>query len=181
MATWIALLRGINVGGNKLLPMKDLTAVLEEIGCSNVKTYIQSGNVVFGNSVSNAAQLAQRIGKAVLSSHEFEPRVQVLSVSELEKAVTSNPFPDAEANPKSLHVYFLSKKPKSPKLDSLNEIKVKSETWALTGKLFYLHAPDGVGRSKLAARAEMLIGVDATGRNWRTVSKVLEIARRHGR
>ena len=179
MSTWIALLRGINVGGNNLLPMKDLTAVLEEIGCSNVKTYIQSGNAVFDSSASNAPQLAKTIGKAVLGSHEFEPLVQVLTIRELEIAVASNPFPNAEANPKSLHLSFLAEEPGSPELDSLNELKVESETWALIGNVFYLHAPDGIGHSKLAARAEKLIGVDATGRNWRTVSKLLEIAKRH--
>lgn len=177
MPTWIALLRGINVGGHRLLPMKDLTALLEEIGCSDVKTYIQSGNVVFDNAAANAPQLAKHIGKAILDSHDFEPRVQVLTVSEFEDAVTSNPFPDAEDNPKSLHLYFLSKEPESPKLDSLDEIKTESEAWALEGKIFYFHAPDGIGRSRLAARAEALIGVAATGRNWRTVSKLLEIAK----
>jgi uncharacterized protein (DUF1697 family) len=177
MTTWIALFRGINVGGNNVLPMKGLTAALEKIGCTNVKTYIQSGNAVFLKPSCKALQLTKLIGKAVQDNHGFEPRVLVLTVKEFEKAMMSNPFPDVESDPKSLHLYFLSEVPKSPQLDSLNKIKTASETYTLNKKIFYLHAPDGIGRSKLAARAEKLLGVNATARNWRTVSKLLEIAK----
>lgn len=176
MTTWIALFRGINVGGNNLLPMKDLTVMLEAMGCAFVKTYIQSGNVVFRKSGSKAPQLATSIGKAVLDNHGFEPKVQLLTVKELEKALKTNPFTEGEADPKSLHIFFLGQKPKSPNLKMLNEIKIESESFSLDANLFYLHAPDGTGRSRLAARAEMLLGVDATARNWRTVSKLLELA-----
>jgi len=178
MTTWIAFFRGINVGGNNLLPMKDLTAALVGIGCTDVKTYIQSGNVVFGKSSSKAPQLAKLIVKAVSNSRGFEPRILLLTVGELESAVNSNPFPSAEADPKSLHCFFLAEKPKSPGTDRLNEIKTETESFSLNGKAFYLHAPDGTGHSKLAARAEKLLGVAATARNWRTVSAVLELAKR---
>lgn len=178
MTTWIAFFRGINVGGNNLLPMKDLTAALVEIGCTDVKTYIQSGNVVFRKSPSKAPQLARLIANTISNSHGFEPRVLLLSVEDLENAVNLNPFPAAEADPKSLHFFFLAEKPKSPRTDQLNEIKTESESFSLNGKTFYLHAPDGTGRSKLAARAEKLLGVAATARNWRTVSAVLDLAKR---
>ena len=177
MTTWIALLRGINVGGNNILPMKDLTMMLENMGCTGVKTYIQSGNVVFSNAGSKAPQLAKAIGQSVLSSHGFEPNVQVLTADELEYAAKSNPFPNAVADPKSLHVSFLNAEPKAPDEKMLGEIKSKTESYVLKGKLFYLHAPDGIGRSKLAAKAEKLLGVEATGRNWRTVSKLLDLTR----
>jgi uncharacterized protein (DUF1697 family) len=178
MTTWIALLRGINVGGNNLLPMKDLVVELEEIGCTCVNTYIQSGNVTFRKSGSKAPQLAKLIGKTVLIRHGFEPKIHLLTVRELEKAVASNPFPDAVEDPKSLHLFFLSSKPKSLKRESLDEIKAERENYLLNGTMFYLHAPNGIGRSKLAAKTEKLLGVDATARNWRTVLKLLELANR---
>ena len=177
MNTWIALLRGINVGGRNRLPMTELVAVLEGIGCEGVKTYIQSGNVVFSRSGFTAPQLAEKIGTAVLNSHGFEPKVCLLTVAELENALAVNPFPGAEDNPKSLHLFFLAETPESPNRESFDAIKADSEDYALVAKVFYLHAPDGIGRSKLAAKAEKLLGVDATGRNWRTATKMLELAR----
>ena len=179
MTIWVALFRGINVGGHNLLPMKGLTVALEEIGCTNVKTYIQSGNVVFSKSDSKAPQLARLIGKTVFKKYGFEPKVLLLTVEELEKAAKLNPFPAAEADPKSLHLLFLAEKPVSFENDPFDEIKTESESYSLKASTFYLHAPDGIGRSKLAARAEKLLGVSATGRNWRTVSALLDLARRN--
>lgn len=177
MTTWVALFRGINVGGRHRLPMQDLVAALEATGCTCVKTYIQSGNAVFSESGSKAPDLARLIGNTILDRHHFEPKVLLLTISELEDAIRSNPFPAAEADPKSLHLLFLADEPTSPEIDTLDEIKTDSERYSLKGRTFYLHAPDGIGRSKLAARAEKLLGVSATGRNWRTVSKLLELAR----
>lgn len=179
MTIWVALFRGINVGGHNLLPMKGLTAALEEIGCTRVKTYIQSGNVVFRKSDSKAPQLAKLIGRTVFEKCGFEPKVLLLTVEELEKAAKLNPFPAAEADPKSLHLLFLAEKPVSFGNDPFDEIKTESESYSLKGSTFYLHAPDGIGRSKLAARAEKLLGVSATGRNWRTVSALLDLAKRN--
>ena len=177
MATWIAFFRGINVGGRNILPMRELVALLEEVGFTDVKTYIQSGNAVFLSSKAKAPQLAEQIGDAVSKHHGFRPHVAVLSVKELEQAAASNPFPKAEAEPKSLHLYFLAQSPRNPDLESLNEIKSGTESLAIHGKVFYLHAPEGIGRSKLAERVERLLGVHATARNWRTVAKVLDMAK----
>lgn len=177
MNTWIAFFRGINVGGSHLLPMKELKALLEKHGCTHVKTYIQSGNVVLRSSMSDPSRVATRLKSAVSESHGFEPRVLVLDRSALEKAVAANPFPKAEANPKSLHLFFLAEQPKSPDLKSLNTVKGKTEAFALKGRIFYLHTPDGFGISKLAERAERFLGVDATARNWRTVTTVLALAK----
>ena len=87
------------------MPMKDLIVELEKIGCTNIKTYIQSGNVVFSNSGSKVPQLLKLIGKTVLNCHGFEPKIHLLTVRELKKAVTSNPFPDTEKDPKSLYLF----------------------------------------------------------------------------
>jgi uncharacterized protein (DUF1697 family) len=177
MNTFIALFRGINVGGNHMLPMKELKAVLTQNGCEDVQTYIQSGNVILNSPVSDAAQLARSLSTAVSRSHGFEPRVLVLTRTELERAAAGNPFPAADENPKSVHLFFLDGIPKKPDLKSLDAIKARNEAFALKGRVFYLHTPDGFGTSKLAARAEKLLGVEATARNWRTVTTLLGMVR----
>ena len=93
MKTYIALFRGINVGGTKVLPMKDLVTQLENLGSQNVKTYIQSGNVVFQSKEEDASLLSNKIGAAIKKSHGFEPQVLLLELEEMERAVASNPFP----------------------------------------------------------------------------------------
>ncbi len=180
MKTYIALFRGINVGGNNVLPMKDLVALLENIGSQNVKTYIQSGNAVFQNKEENASLLSNRIRAAIKKSHGFEPQVLLLKPEEIERAVESNPFPEAESEPKTLHVHFLASMPKNADLGALESIKSDRERFALKDGVFYLHAPDGIGRSKLAANTEKLLGVAITGRNWRTVCKVMAMAKQYG-
>ncbi len=176
MKGWIALFRGINVGGNNMLPMKSLAALIEEIGGAHVKTTIQSGNVVFQDAGSDAASLSKRIEAAVLKKHGFAPRVLVITRSELEKAARANPFREAEAEPQSLHLAFLSEQPKNPDLAGLNAVKRDDEAFVLDGKIFYLHTPGGAGQSKLAGRYEKLLGVAATARNWNTVMKLREMA-----
>ena len=90
----------------------------------------------------------------------------------MEEAIAHNPFPEAEAEPKSLHFYFLADLPKVPNLAAIEQAKAPSEAFQLIGQVFYLHAPDGIGRSKLAASAEKKLGVATTARNWRTVQKL---------
>ena len=180
MKTYIALFRGINVGGKNKLPMKDLAATLANAGARDVATYIQSGNAVFRSEEGNASLLSDRVRAALEESHGFEPRMLVLESEELEGAVRSNPFPEAESDPSTLHLYFLAASPENPDLEGLEEIKGDRERFFLGDDVFYLHAPDGVGRSKLAANAERLLGVPATARNWRTVRKVMEMANQRG-
>ena len=176
MKTYIALFRGINVGGRNVLPMKELVASLEGLGFQDVRTYIQSGNVVFRSNNEKVSALCKKMGAAVKKSQGFEPRVMILGLDELERAVTSNPFPDAESDPKTLHLGFLAGVPKKPNLKALERIRGEGERFALKNRVFYLHAPNGVGRSKLAANAERLLGLSMTDRNWRTVSKILSMA-----
>jgi uncharacterized protein (DUF1697 family) len=176
MATYVALLRGINVGGKGTLPMKELVAILESVGCTNVRTYIQSGNAVFEHSATDAAKLAGKLTMAIDKARGFSPQVVMLEAKHLAKIVQANPFPEAESEPKSLHVWFLAAKATKPDRDALTKLKAKSERFELYGAAFYLYAPDGIGRSKLAANVERHLGVAATARNWRTVGKLLEIA-----
>jgi uncharacterized protein (DUF1697 family) len=173
METYVALFRGINVGGNNVLPMKDLVAQLENIGSQNVKTYIQSGNAVFQHKEEKASLLSNKIRAPIKKSHGFEPQVLLLKPEEVERAIESNPFPNAESEPKTLHVHFLASMPTNPDLGALENLKSERERFALKDGVFYLHAPDGIGRSKLAANTETSLGVAITSRNWRTVCKVM--------
>ena len=111
MNLYIALFRGINIGGHSLLPMRELVELLAGLGLYNIKTYIQSGNVIFETAERDAAQLAQRISQAVEQRRGFAPTVLLLEAADLENAIASNPYPEAEPYPKTLHVIFLAAAP----------------------------------------------------------------------
>jgi uncharacterized protein (DUF1697 family) len=177
MKTYIALFRAVNVGGRNALPMKELVAVLEDLGSRNVKTYIQSGNAVFESKEKDASRLSKKIRVAIKQRRGFEPHVLLLALEDIEKAIKKNPFPEAETDPKALHVGFLTSVPENPNLKRLESLKGDSERFCLIDKAFYLHAPEGVGRSKLAANAEKLLGVPMTDRNWKTVCEIREMAK----
>jgi uncharacterized protein (DUF1697 family) len=177
MKTYIALLRGINVGGRNTLPMNELVARLEEVGCDEVRTYIQSGNAVFRHATQDAPRLAERISTAIRASHGFGPDVLLLTADQLERAVASNPFADAEAEPSRLHLFFLAGSAPSPDTAAIERLRADNERFVLESDVAYLHAPDGIGRSRLAAGLEKALGVAATGRNWRSVNKILDMAR----
>jgi len=176
MNTYVALFRGINVGRNNSLPMKELVVLLEGIGARKIKTYINSGNAVFQSGERNFSQLSKQLTVEIKKHHGFEPHVLILGLDAIERAMAENPFPEAEADPSSLHLGFLASTPKSPDLNKLGSLRKESERFHLSDRVFYLHAPEGVGRSKLAASAEKLLGVPMTDRNWRTVCKVREMA-----
>jgi uncharacterized protein (DUF1697 family) len=159
--------------------MNELVFMLENIGLLNVETYIQSGNAVFQSQETNASLLANKISAAIKKRRGFEPQVLLLEPEEIEKAVGSNPFPEAESEPKTLHVHFLASVPRYPDFDALESIKSERERFALKDSVFYLHAPDGIGRSKLAANAEKVLGVPVTSRNWRTVCKIMDMAKEY--
>jgi len=176
MNTYVALLRGINVGGKNSLPMKELVVILEGMGVGKIKTYIQSGNAVFQSAEKNLSQFSKRLTAEIKKRRGFEPHVIIVALEALEKAMAANPFPEAEADPSSLHLGFLDSIPRNPDLRKLYSLRKESESFHLSERVFYLHAPEGVGRSKLAASAEKLLGVPMTDRNWRTVCKIKEMA-----
>lgn len=176
--TYVALLRGINVGGKHKLPMRDLKALLEQCGCVDVRTYIQSGNVILTSTSKDPAALEKQITAAISKRHGFAPRVHLLTCAELERAAAANPFPQAAENPTSLHLFFLDPPPKNPDVASLEALKTGTEAFVLQGRVFYLYAPEGIGRSKLAERAGRFLGVEsATARNWRTVTTLIEMSK----
>ena len=176
MTIYIALLRGINVGGNNKLPMAELARELRDLGLQDVKTYIQSGNVLFRSDATDSAALAQRISAAIQARHGFAPHVLLLELGDLQQAVTANPFPDATTEPKSLHLFFLAETPASPDLALLDALRRENEHFSLADRIFYLHAPDGIGRSKLAEKVGKALNVPMTARNWRTVTTLLTMA-----
>jgi len=175
MTVYVALLRGINVGGYNKLPMQDLRDILAALGCENIKTYIQSGNAVF-RSADERVHLSNKIRAAVDEKFGFTPTVQLLTIDDYQSILSANPFPEAVEDPKSLHVSFLSETPIDPDLKSLHALRSPTENYELLANAFFLHAPDGIGRSKLAAKVEKCLGVQATGRNWRTAMKLAELA-----
>lgn len=176
MQKWIALFRGINVGGKNVLPMSELRSDLKGMGLENIRTYIQSGNVVFDSESKNVRALAQAITERIQRQRGFGPRVLIISRKDLQLAIKANPFPDAVSDPQSLHFFFLDDAPATPNLKALDEAKAPTEAYMIKGKLFFLHAPEGVGRSKLAASAEKYLGVAVTARNYRTVEKIAALA-----
>jgi uncharacterized protein (DUF1697 family) len=175
MTAYVALFRGINVGGRNSLPMQELHDLLGELGCTDVHTYIQSGNAVF-RSTRKAAALSRAIGTETDKRFGFRPAVLLLRVAEFESIAAANPYVNDEANPAHLHLWFLAATPKNPDLSSLEAVRAESEAFELGAGALYLRAPAGIGRSKLAARVERALGVDVTARNWRTVSKLSELA-----
>lgn len=177
MDKYIAWFRGINVGGNNILPMVELVAVLEDLDLSHIKTYIQSGNVVFQSNIVNRAELQRKICAAIENRYGFVIQVLILDVHELEAAISSNPFPEAKAELTELHFFFLSSLPENPDLKALESVKKDSEQFRLIDQVFYLYAPEGVGRSKLAMKVEKTLGITVTARNWRTVSKIMEMVK----
>lgn len=165
MNTYIVLLRGINVGGKNLLPMKELKILLDSSGYKNVKTYIQTGNLILQSSKHPEAN----IGSLVQSQFGFCPEVLVLSEAEFGLSVANNPYSGFEG--KFVHFYYCKD---LPKIDytKLEKYLAETERYELSGSLFYLHAPDGIGRSKLVANIESCLGVAATGRNLNTINKL---------
>lgn len=158
------------------MPMQQLAEMLNGVGCQNVQTYIQSGNVLLQHSESNAQVLSKTLADAMLQTFGFEPQLLLLTLAQFEQAAVNNPFPDAQSEPKTLHVFFLAEPSTASTLEPLSMIQVESESFSLVGQVFYLHAPAGIGRSKLAAKVEKLLGVPTTARNWNTVSKLLTLA-----
>ena len=177
MASWIALLRGINVSGHNIIAMEDLRLLMEEAGLKKAQTYIQSGNCVF-TSTKSKAHLSKLLRQEISERFDIDVPVLVLPLAEMEKAIRDNPFAEqGQASPKSVHFYFLNSKPANTDLASLSDIAKTNESFQLKGKVLYLFAPDGIGRSKLAGAIEGALGVSVTARNLRTVTKLAELAR----
>lgn len=176
MTRWIGLFCGLNVGGHNRLPMTKLVKTLESMNLSNARTYIQSGNIVFQTRRKSADRLAVEIGDAVQTDHGIDSEVQLFDSVVFDELISVNPFADVSTPEKTVHFFFL-KSPASASCESLIAQKVaSSESCRLTDRVCYLHAPDGIGRSKLVAALPRILGVPVTARNLRTVLKLAEMA-----
>lgn len=178
MPTYIALLRGINVGGHGKVPMEKLRALCEGLGCEQVKTFIQSGNVVFKAAKCDPGTLSAKIEKKIVAELGFAVTVVTRTADELGKVIEANPFvTESRAEPAKVHVAFLSEAPTAEAVKALKIKTCDSEQARCSGREVYLYYRDGMGRAKMTgAVIERVLGVKATARNWNTVTKLYEMA-----
>jgi len=174
----VALLRGINVGGTRLLPMKRLAELCTAVGCGEVQTYIQSGNVVFSASKPLVAKFPGVLAAAILQKFKMEVPVVVRSAEDLARVARNNPFLRKGIDPDWLHVAFLADAPTAEQVAALDPARSPGDEWVVVERDIYLHLPKGAGQSKLTNQyLDSRLKTVSTVRNWRTVLKLLELAR----
>lgn len=174
LTSQLALLRGINVGGANKISMPDLRAVFEDIGYENVRTYLQSGNVVFESRSSEG--LAAELEAAVSRTFGLSISIMIRTRRELERVAGANPFVTTDAKPTSLHVMFLSERPAPKAVNTLDANRSPPDEFEVKGREVFLWYPNGSGRSKLTIDyVEKRLGIRATARNWNTITKVLDL------
>jgi len=177
MKTYISILRGINVGGKNLIKMNSLKEMYEGLGFLNVKTYIQSGNVVFQSVETNLKELEMLISDGILNRFTFNVPVFVREVSELKGILVQNPFlKEIEEDISKLHLTFLSKSPEKPFVDSIGNSSYLPDKYFITEKTVYLFCPNGYGKTKLNNNFfENKLKVKATTRNLRTLMELVKL------
>jgi uncharacterized protein (DUF1697 family) len=170
---YIALLRGINVGGHNKIPMAGLRELCGELGLESVQSYIASGNLVF-SATGNAPELESMLEEAILGRYGFTIPVIVRQAAEWDALVDSNPFPGASETEPNRVLMGLAKAPIDPGVvDSLRKYAVAGERMAFPGQALWVHFPAGAGQSKISpAVLDRAAGSPVTGRNWRTVLKI---------
>ena len=173
MTAYILLLRGINVGGAGKLPMADLRAVLSDLGCTAVATYIQSGNAVFRSHLGRK-ELAAAIADKIAKGHGFRPFTLLLTEGELAAALAANPWPEAEADEKPMHLIFHDNSATADR-DALEALLADGESWHLTEQVLYFRAKNGVGRSKFFEKLPRHFKAEMTGRNLNTCRELLRM------
>ena len=178
VAVYVALLRSVNVGGTGKLPMKDLAAIFSSAGCSEVETYIQSGNVVFAAPDKVIAALPAIIGAGLRKRFAIDSPILIRRDDELRRVIEDNPFLARGVDAGELHVMFLGAAPASGAAQALDPRRSPPDEFIVQGKEIYLRLPNGVARSKLTnAYFEKALKAPATARNWRTVLKLDELTR----
>jgi uncharacterized protein (DUF1697 family) len=173
--TYAALLRGVNLGARNRVAMADLRAIVDGLGGTDVRTYVQSGNAVFRHR-SAAATLERRLAAAIERELGLEIAVLLRSGAQLAKIVKGNPFLRRGADPSALHLTLLASTPARARLRQVREVEVGDGRFEVSGREVYLHLPSGYGGSKLSnAFFEKHLAVPATTRNWRTVAALAEL------
>jgi uncharacterized protein (DUF1697 family) len=170
----VALLRGINVGGNCKLPMKELAVLFADSGASDVRTYIQSGNVVF--AASQPEKVTEKVTEAIALRYKYPGRIVLRSAAEMRATLTYNPFLQAGTPESALHVYFLADLPEASAVKQLDPMRSPSDAFAVRGRDVYLHLPNGMARTKLSnAYFDTHLKTVSTARNWNTVTKLVQM------
>lgn len=180
MTTYVALLRGINVSGQKIIKMENLKAIFESLQFQNVKTYIQSGNVIFKTTEEKVDVLKERTESKLKEALGYEVTVMIRTLSELEAVIKQNPFAKSEdLEDGKLYVTFLSKVPTAETVDVLASYKNNVDDVCVLNREVYLLCRKGYGRTLFSNHfLETKLGVLATTRNWTTVNKIASMARR---
>lgn len=176
MADYIALLRGINVGKNKRVAMADLRALVERIGYTNVKTHLNSGNVVFSGPSQPNQAVAAAIETAIAQTLAMEIPVVVRTGEELQRIVAENPFPERADDHTTLHVAFLSGTPDPKVVDTLASVDKGDDDYRVLGDNVYLSYPNKItGAVFMPTGLDNALNLPSTSRNWRTVLKLAEM------
>ncbi|MFJ3715533.1 DUF1697 domain-containing protein [Streptomyces sp. NPDC090057] len=177
MTTYAALLRGINVGGNRKLPMADLRSLLTGLGHGGVRTHLQSGQALFSAGQGDEDSLAAELTGAIEARFGFRVDVIVRDHAYLRAVAEACPFPAAELTGKQLHVTYFSAPVTPERFAAVDAAAHLPEEFRLGDRCLYLYAPDGLGRSKLAEALSRRPAKDliATSRNWNTVLKLVEL------
>ncbi|HKS71791.1 MAG TPA: DUF1697 domain-containing protein [Terriglobales bacterium] len=182
MPTYISLIRGINVGGHKKVGMEPLRKAVSALGFKNVRTYIQSGNIIFEGPKQSTSAISKKIESILVQEFGHAASVITKTPEELGSAIAKNPFLKEKAiDPSRLHVTFLTGCPAPADLKRLEAIPSGTDRFQCQGDVLYLHLPGGMGNSKLGnAPFEKLLSVRGTARNWRTVNALHEMALNRG-
>ena len=172
------MLRGINVSGQKRVSMDKLVSLFEALGVQKVRTYIQSGNVVFDSVKIEATELSKKIERAIEKCFGFTVSVVTKTKSDFGKTIKNNPYlKDKKIDPSKLHVTFLKDAPNKAEVKKLLELENDVDTFYVVGSEVYLHCPNGYGRTKFTnIYFEKKLSVTATTRNWKSVKSLFEMA-----
>ncbi len=178
--THVALLRGINVGGKNKLLMRDLAAMFSEAGCDEVRTYIQSGNVVFRAGPALVRRVPDLVSEAIAARFGYRVPVVTRTAGELAAIIPANPFPGVAAEVgrlSQLHVGFLADRPEAAAIDALDPDRSPPDEFVVIGREVYSYCPQGFAGTKLTTRFfESKLSTTMTARNWKTVMKLHELA-----
>jgi uncharacterized protein (DUF1697 family) len=176
MHVYVSFLRGVNVGGHNKIKMDALRDLYRKLGFRDPRTYVQSGNVVFGAKEKNLK--AKILEDAIEKTFGFRPGVILRTATELKKTVNGNPFAKRDGiNPGLLLVSFLADMPAKQGLDALEALPVRTEELHIAGSEIFIYFPDGMGRSKFPwASMDKILKMTVTGRNFRTVTTLLKMA-----
>lgn len=177
VTTYVSLLRGINVSGHKIIKMDDLRQSFAELGLENIRTYIQSGNVIFQDEDSDVQNLAKIIQKKIFDKFHLEVPVLVKEITELKEIINNNPFASRKDTINHSHITFLSSKPLNEDIDKISDVEFFPDEFIIIEKIIYVFCPDKYGKTRLTNNFfESKLKVSATTRSLKTINKLVNLA-----